>query len=129
MKMSTVEVLAWILIALAVVKSFFVITNIKGWLLFMKRLFARPKAASLIATALAGVVLYLLVRSGLSIVHILAVCLFVSLLFVAGIAPYFPSIEKWFEGKGAAQILKEQWLYTVIWFLLLGWGAYELAVQ
>ncbi len=106
-----------------------VLINDQSWLLFMKRLYSNSKVTSLVAVALAGVVLYFLVRSGLTIVQILAVCLFVSLLFVAGMAPYFSSMEKWFEGKDGARILKEQWLYTLIWFLLLGWGAYELAVK
>jgi hypothetical protein len=95
----------------------------------MKRLYAHPNVTSFVAVTLAGIVLYFLLRSGLTIVQVLAVSLFVSLLVVAGVAPFFPLILNWFEGKGAVRILKEQWLYALIWFLLLGWGAYELAVQ
>ena len=129
MNLSAVEILAVILIVLSVAKLLFVVTNFKAWMQLMKWLFASPKFTALIASALAGVLLYFLVRSGLTIVQILAVCLFVSLLFIAGIAPYFSHISTWLEGKNTTQILKEQWLYAVIWFLLLGWGVYELAVK
>ncbi len=40
MNLSAVEVLACILIVLAIVKSFFVINNVRAWLRFMKRLYA-----------------------------------------------------------------------------------------
>lgn len=129
MNLSAIEFLAYILIALVVIKLLFVATSVRAWLLFIKRLYSCPKVTSVVAIALAGVVLYLLVQSGMTIVQILAVCLFVSLLFVAGMAPYISIMTNWLEGKQITQILKEQWLYAVIWLLLLAWGAYELAAK
>jgi hypothetical protein len=62
--------------------------------------------------SLAGLVLYFLLESGLTIVHVLAVFVFTALLFVAGLSPFASHILKWFEGKTTAQMLKEQRLYT-----------------
>jgi hypothetical protein len=129
MHMSAIEILAALLIALSVVKLLFLVTNMRAWLLLVKRLHSSPKVTSLVALALAGVVLYLLVQSGLTIVQILAVCLFFALLFVAGLAPFSSQVMNWLEGKDLTRILKEQWLYIAVWFLLLGWGIYELAVK
>ncbi len=129
MDLSRVEVLACILIVFACLKLLFVLINLRAWLLFMKWLFSRPKVTSLVAVGLAAIVLYFLVESGLTIIQILAVCLFVSLLIVAGVAPYFSSLTNWFEGKGITQVLTEQWLYALTWFLLLAWGVYELVVK
>lgn len=89
-------------------------------------LYVSPHLTSLVALSLAGLVLYFLLEAGLTIVHILAVSVFTALLFVVGLAPYASYILKWFEGKDLAQILEGQWLYTAVWLILLGWGAYEL---
>lgn len=126
MTRSTIDILAGILIALSVVKLVFVLSDVRAWLAFVRRLYANPRVISLIALALAGLVLYVLLQTGLTILHVLAVCACVSLLFIVGLTPYSAHILTWFEGKDARQILMEQWLYTAVWLLLLGWGAYDL---
>ena len=126
MNLSSVEILAGILIVLAVVKLLVIFVNARAWIMFVKRFYSNPNITSLVALTLAGFVLYLLLQSGLTIVQILAVCLFVMLLIVVGIAPYSSQLFQWFETQDLRLILKEQWLYIMIWLLLLGWGAYEL---
>jgi len=74
----------------------------------------------------AGIVLYLLIRSGLDIVQILAVCMFVFLLILVADAPYVPRLYAWVETQDIGQLLKEQWLYVAAWFALILWGAYAL---
>ena len=121
-----IEILASLLVVVSLVKIIFVLLNAPTWLSLVKRLYARPRLTSLVATSLAGLVLYFLLQSGLTIVHVLAVSVFTALLFVAGLSPLASQILKWFEGKNTAQMLKEQRLYTATWFVLLAWGAYEL---
>lgn len=121
-----IEILASLLVVVSLVKIIFVLLNAPTWLSLVKRLYARPRLTSLVATSLAGLVLYFLLQSGLTIVHVLAVSVFTALLFVAGLSPLASQILKWFEGKNTAQMLKEQRLYTATWFVLLAWGVYEL---
>lgn len=126
MQFSIIEVLAGILVILAAIKLLVIAVNVRTWVLFTKRLYSKPELTSFISFALAGIVLYLLLQSGLTIVQILAVSLFVMLLIVAGIAPYSSRLFAWFETQDLRRLLKGQWLYIIVWLLLLGWGAYEI---
>lgn len=120
------ETLAAFLILLSLVKTLMLLVNAPAWLGFVKRFYADAKATSAASLAAAGVVLYLLIRSGLDIVQILAVCLFVSLLVVAGAAPYIPRLYAWIETQDMGRLLWEQWLYVSAWAALILWGAYTL---
>jgi hypothetical protein len=120
------EVLAALLILLSLAKLAVVLVNARAWLGFAKRLYANPQVTSGVALVVAGVILSLLIRSGLDIVQILAVCLFVVCLMVAGVAPYAPHLFAWFETQDVGQLIKRQWLYVSVWIALLVWGAYTL---
>lgn len=120
------EVLAAILILLSLTKLIVVMVRPSAWLGFAKRLYTKPQITSGIALAAAGVVLALLIRSGLDIVQILAVSLFVALVIVVGIAPFAPHLFEWIEAQDMRQAIRRQWLYIVVWTALLAWGAYTL---
>jgi hypothetical protein len=129
MQTSTIEVLAAVLIVLSVVKLVVISVNGPAWLALAKALYSRPLVTSAVSYVLAGLVLYFLLQSGLTIVQILAVCLFVVLLLVPGFAPCASEVLRWFEGEDLRQILKDQWLYVVVWLVLLGWGIYALLLR
>ena len=120
------EVLAGILILLSLVKTTMLLVNPRAWIGFTKRIYVDPKVTSLGSLAVAGVVLYLLIRSGLDIVQILAVCLFLCLLIIPAVTPYAPRLYAWVETQDIGQLLKEQWLYVSVWIALLSWGIYML---
>lgn len=120
------EVLAAILILLSLAKLVLVMFNPRAWLGFARRLYTKPQMTSGIALAAAGVVLGLLIRSGLNIVQILAVSLFVVLIMVAGIAPFAPRLFEWIEAQDMSEVIRRQWLYILVWTALLSWGAYTL---
>lgn len=120
------EVLAATLIALSLAKLIAVMVNPGAWLGFAKRLYTRPQITSGVALAAAGLVLLLLIRSGLDIVQILAVTLFVALVIVVGIAPFAPRLFEWIEAEDMSQVIRRQWLYIAVWTALLSWGAYTL---
>jgi len=124
-----IEVFAAVLILLAVVKLVVLFVNAPVWLTAVKALYARPMLTAIVSYVLAGLVLYGLLESGLTIVQILAVSLFVVLLIVPGFAPYMSEVLCWLEGKTVWQMLREQWLYTLVWVILLGWGARTLLFQ
>ena len=85
-----------------------------------------PALTSTIALLLAALVLFFLLKSGLTIVQVLAVTVFVALLLVVGIAPHAGQLFEWIEGQSLPAMLRQQWLYIMIWVLLLAWGAIEL---
>ena len=120
------EVLATILIFLSLIKLAVVLVKPRAWLGFAKRLYANPQVTSIVSLAVAGVILLLLIRSGLDIVEILAVSLFVVCLLIVGIASYAPPLFAWLETQDVHQLIKQQWLYVSVWLALLVWGAYTL---
>ncbi len=76
MNYPTLEVLAGLLIALALLKLIAVAFSERSWLRFVRRLYARPAVTAGIAFALAIGVLMLLIAVGMTIVQVLAVSLF-----------------------------------------------------
>ncbi len=120
------QFLAAFLILVSLVKLTMLLVNARTWVGLVKRLYADTKVTSAVALVAAGIVLFLLIRSGLDIVQILAVCLFVFLLILVGVAPYVPRLYAWVETQDMRQLLKEQWLYVAAWMALLLWGAYAL---
>jgi len=126
MPTGTIELLAAVLILLSVVKLTVLSLNAPAWVAVAKVMYAKPAVTAGVSYALAGLVLAMLLQSGLTIVQILAVCLFVVLLIVPGMAPYAPALFRWFEGQDLHRILRDQWFYTLVWVLLLGWGACAL---
>ena len=126
MELSVIKVLAGLLIVLAAVKLAIVFVSPQVWMRFMKRIYAVPVLTSIVALILAALVLYLLLQSGLSIVQVLAVTVFVSLLLVAGGAPFSKQLIDWLETQSLSTILRAQWVYVFVWMGLLAWGAWEL---
>jgi len=128
-ELSVIKVLAGLLIVLAMVKLIIVLVSPKVWVRFMKRVYAVPFLTSMVALILAALVLYLLLQSGLSIVQVLAVTVFVSLLLVAGGAPFSKQLIDWLETQSLTTILRAQWVYVVVWVGLLAWGAWALVTS
>ena len=126
MTLETLEILALILITITAVKLVIFIINPQVWYSFIRGLYSKPLLASLIAFILAMTVLYFLLVSGVTIVEILAVSLFVALLIATGLAKYADKLILWTKEQGIVFILKEVWLYTLVWLLLLAWGVGEI---
>jgi hypothetical protein len=120
------QALAAILILLSVVKLAVVLVRPRAWLGFAKRLYANPQVTALVSLAVAGILLLLLLRSGLDIVQILAVCLFVVSLVAVGVAPYAPHLFAWLETQDLDHLIKRQWRYVSVWLALLVWGTVTL---
>lgn len=126
MTFGTLEVLALILIAAAVIKLVIILIKPQLWYNFIGGIYSKPPIASTIAFVLAMIVLYLLLVSGVTIVEILAVCLFVALLIAVGLSKYMDKLIPWVNEKNIVFILKEVWLYTLVWMILLAWGVGEI---
>ena len=126
MTFGTLEILALILIAISAIKLITFFINPQLWYSFIGGLYSSPPLASIIAFLLAMTVLYFLLVSGVTIVEILAVCLFVALLIAVGFAKYADKLITWVMEQNIVFILKEVWLYTLVWLLLLAWGVGEI---
>ena len=122
MKIGTLEILALLLIAFSVIKLVIVAISPRSWFMLARKIYARPEITSVAAFLLAAIVLYLLVKSGITIIHILAVSLFIVLLMVTGMASYADRLVDWAQQLDAREMWKNFWLYTVIWIALLIWG-------
>jgi hypothetical protein len=123
-----IDVLAALLIGLAVVKVLVLAIHTPAWLGFAKVLAANRTVTTLVFYVLAGVMLSMLLASGLTIEQILAVCLFAAVLIMPGLVPYMDHVLRALEGRTFGQMMREQWFYTLIWAVLLTWGAYALLV-
>lgn len=125
MAFGTIEVLATIIIAISVIKLIVLSVSPKSWLKFAKRFYENPKITSVVVLIFAGLVLYLLLGAGITIVEVFAVTLFISLLMVVSLARYANKIYEYYNKK-TKSIWKDHWLDTIVWIVLLIWGIKEL---
>jgi len=86
--MTPIGIIALILIIISAIKIIVILVNPKSWADIVKKMWANPMVTSIISLILAVIVLYYLIQSGLTIVQILAVTLFVALLMAVGIGMY-----------------------------------------
>lgn len=126
MALTPLEIMATIIIALAVIKIIVLLINPKSWFNFAKTVHSNPTVTSIAGLILAGVTLYYLLQEGVTIVHILAMMLFFMFLFMIGIAPYSKKLINWAAKKDMKVMFREMWLYTLIWIVLLVWGIKEI---
>jgi hypothetical protein len=113
MTYTAIEILAILLIVLAAIKLVVILVDARVWLGFAKRVYAKPAVTSSVALLLAGLVLHLLLNS-------------VALLLMVSVAPYAGRLFAWLETQSLPAMLRQQWLYIVVWVLLLAWGAIEI---
>ena len=77
------QLLALLLLLLSAAKLVTLAIRPEAWFGLARRLYRHPRTTARVALAGAALVLWLLLRSGLDIVQILAVCLFMSLMMIA----------------------------------------------
>lgn len=126
MDFSAIEILAAILIVMAMIKLVMILINPQAWLSFIRKIYTMPVLITGIGFLLSLLVLYFIINSGISIIEVLAVCLFIALLMVVGLASYADQLISWLQKQNIIDVLKRLWLYSAIWLFLLIWGAYSL---
>lgn len=119
MALGNLEILATILIVIGLIKFAFILFSPKSWWKFAKNVYSNYKISSVVMLVLAAFVLYVLLGEGMTIVEILAVMLFMALLIGAGMARYADKLLKMIKPEG---VLRENWLYALVFFLLIIWG-------
>ncbi len=123
MVLTTVGIIALVLIVIATIKIFVLGVKPMSWMKFTRWIYKKPTVTKFIGAVLAGIILYYLIMSGMTIVQILAVCLFVAMMFIVGLAEDVkPFIKKYESQIKAGKLWKKHWFYTLIWIALLVWG-------
>jgi len=125
--LAVIEILALIFILIAGIKITIVLISPKFWIEgVVKKIWSHPATMIMCSLAAAGVTLYFLLEV-ITMVQILAVTLFLSLLMMAGVAmfalDFIKFAEKLYEKKA---ISKKTLPYIVIWIALLLWGLKEI---
>jgi len=129
MAFTSVEIIALIVIIVAAIKMAVLLVKPQAWMSFAGGVYSKKGLAQIVSLILAGVVLYYLIQGDITIVEILAVTAFVSLLMMFALAPYIQPLIKRYQAQiKKGSIWKENWLYTLIWVILLVWGLLELFV-
>lgn len=126
MSLNTLEILAVFMIVLAVIKLIVLYTKPEIWIKAVKKMFAFPQVSALIALSLAGVVLFFLLNAGIRLVDILVVTLFISLMMMAGLAPFSDDLFTWIEKQDLHGLLNKMWLYSLVWVVLLVGAVVEI---
>ena len=122
MEFNTIQILAFILIVIVAVKITIILIDPNIWYRFIEKLYTVPQLVSIVGLVLSILVLYFLINAGISIVEILAVCLFIALLMLTGLANYADQIIGWAKEQDITYMLKRLWIYTLVWVLLIAWG-------
>jgi hypothetical protein len=127
MTFTSVEIIALIVIIAAIIKMLILLVNPQGWMKFAKGMYKNVVLAQIIGLILAVVILYYLLGAGITIVQILAVMAFLAALLMVGLAPHISDLLKKYQGQiKRGRLWQENWLYTLIWIVLLLWALKEL---
>jgi len=95
MNTNMINIFAGLLILLTAVKIITILIKPQAWIQFTSKFYSNPQLTSIISLVLAAIILFFLISSGLNIVQILAVALFVALLMLSGLAPYVKQLIPW----------------------------------
>ena len=127
--MTPIEIIALILIIAVAVKLIVIMTNPKKWMGIVDAVWKNSGLTTIVCLVGAGIVLYYLLESGIGIVQILAVMLFLGLLIGLSAAAYSKDLiafgKKILKDKA---VVKKAWLVIIIWIVLILWGLKELFV-
>ena len=128
MAFTSVEIIALILIIASAIKMLVLLVNPKAWMNFAKGIYSKPGAVKFVGLILAVIVFYYLYYvSGITVVQILAVTVFVALLLMIGLADEVDDLMKKYQGMiKRGKLWQKYWFYTLLWLILLGWGVKEL---
>lgn len=128
--MDAISVIAWIVIIYSLIKTLFVFFSPKSWMNFAKEIWKIPQLTSIIFLALAGIILYYLISSGISIIQIFAVMAFTICIFALSMSSYMkefiPAAQKIVLSK---DLVRRGWLTFIVWFALVIWAVIELTAQ
>jgi hypothetical protein len=124
--MTPIEIIALLMVFLAVIKIVVILHNPAAWWAIPKNLFKHAGLISVGSLALAILVLYYLLQE-LSIVQVFASVVFTSLLVMSSVAAYSKEFllfgEKIVKKKN---IIRRAWVQLIAWVILMVWVVYVI---
>jgi uncharacterized protein YybS (DUF2232 family) len=124
--LTSIEWIVTIFAVLGIIKIIVILINPGKWLDATKEIYKNPGVASVVSLVLAAIVFYFLLQE-LTIVQIVAATAFVALLVAFIFLQYSKDLlslaKKMLDRKISAGW---QWLYIIIWAVLLLWALYEI---
>ena len=119
--MRPVEIIAFLMAALGLVKLVTVVTKPKAWLTVVKKYYANPQGTAAGGAIAALIILYFLLKE-ISIVQIFAAMAFMMALMTVGMAFFSPELlefsEKMLKQK---KVINRTWPAIIIWIVLIAW--------
>jgi len=129
MAFTAIENIAFVVIVVSLIKMGVLLVKPQAWMNFAKWLWSKSIVMMTGSLILAGVVLYYLIQSGITIVEVLAVTAFVALLLAVGLAAHAKDLIKTYEGQIKKRTFWSKdgtWFYALLWLVLIVWGIKEI---
>ncbi len=124
--MTPIEIIAVILVAVSILKLVILAIKPKIWLRLVEAIYSKPKAMMWVSLILGAMVLYYLLQT-MTIVQIVAVMAFMSLLMAVGFSAFpgyiVETAQKAFRRK---HLVRRAWLMTIVWVVICVWVLYEI---
>jgi len=125
MPLTALEWIVTLFAVLGIIKFTVILVNRKKWWPVTRSVYGNPQVFSWVFLILAAVVFYFVIQE-LGIVEVLAVAAFFALFMAFAFTTYSKEVLEL-----AQKIMKKgfswgQWLFILIWAVLLLWGLYEI---
>ena len=127
MTFTPIEIIALIIIVSGGIKMSVLVFKPTAWMNFANKVYSKKRLIQISSLVLAGIILYYLINSGLTIVQVLAVVAFVFAFLMFGLAPHIKGLVQEYKTQiKKGKMWKENWAYSILWLALMVWGALEL---
>ncbi len=126
MSYTVIEWSALSLIVIIILKVVIVFLAPTVMITIIKKMLPYKRWAAVISGSLAVWLFLQFVNAGLSVVTLLAITLWVSLVVGMGMYKYLKDYIEWIEQKGLSTLIKHSWVYILIWLVLASLGLKEL---
>ena len=126
MALTSIEIIAALFAVIALIKIVVIVINRRWWYKHVTNpIYGNPAVSGVIFAVLAIIILYFLLQE-LSIVQIFAVLAFAGILIALGFLPYWKIVGPALKKRHSQGFNGWQWLYIIIWFLLVLWVLYAI---
>jgi len=123
MVLTPIEIIAVVFAVLGLIKIGIIIINVKAWMPVTKTVYGNPKVVSPIVLGLAAIVFYYLIQS-LTIVEIVAVMAFTSLIFAIGFLHVGKDLTKMTNKMVKNGLSSWMWGYMLLWSVAMAYVIY-----
>lgn len=121
MAFNAIEIIALVFVLTGLVKILIILVKRNSWASFVKSIYSKPNVLMLVELVLAGIVLYYLSQSGLTIVQIMACVVLGALLTGMTFAAYGKELISPMIKLLKTNAWKKAWIPILVWIILMVW--------